>query len=47
MAMGGSDDIDEKMMGLQYMLPSLEGKSGTLDLRDYTEDTRMISFEPD
>ena len=46
-AMGGSDDIDEKMMGLQYMLPSLEGKSGTLDLRDYTEDTRMISFEPD
>lgn len=46
-AMGGSDDIDEKMMGLQYMLPSLEGKSGTLDLREYTEDTRMISFEPD
>lgn len=46
-AMGGSDDIDEKMMGLQYMLPSLEEKSGTLDLRDYTEDTRMISFEPD
>ena len=46
-AMGRSDDIEEKMMGLQYMLPSLEGKSGTLDLREYTEDTRMISFEPD
>lgn len=46
-AMGSSDDIDEKIMGLQYMLPSLEGKSGTLNMREYTEDTRMISFEPD
>jgi len=46
-AMGSCDDIDEKIMGLQYMLPSLEGKSGTLDLREYTEDTKMISFEPD
>lgn len=46
-AMGASDDIDEKIMGLQYMLPSLEGKSGTLDMREYTEDTKMISFEPD
>ena len=46
-AMGSSDDIDEKIMNLQYMLPSLEGKSGTLDMREYTEDTRMISFEPD
>ena len=46
-AMGSSDDIDEKIMRLQYMLPSLEGKSGTLDLREYTEDTKTISFEPD
>jgi len=46
-AMGPSDDIDEKIMGLQYMLPSLEGKKGTLDMREYTEDTKMISFEPD
>ena len=46
-AMGASADIDEKIMGLQYMLPSLEGKSGTLDMREYTEDTKMISFEPD
>ena len=46
-AMGASADIDEKIMGLQYMLPSLEGKSGTLDIREYTEDTKMISFEPD
>ncbi|MCM1175420.1 MAG: cell division protein FtsQ/DivIB [Blautia sp.] len=46
-AMGPGEDIDEKIMELQYMLPSLEGKSGTLDMREYTEDTRMISFEPD
>ena len=46
-AMGSSDDIDEKIMRLQYMLPSLEGKSGTLYLREYTEDTKTISFEPD
>lgn len=41
----GSDDIDEKIMELQYILPELTGKSGTLDMREYTEDTKMISFE--
>lgn len=41
----GSENIDEKIMELQYMLPELLGKSGTLDMREYTEDTRMISFE--
>lgn len=46
-ALGNSDDIDEKIMQLQYMLPSLEGKKGTLDMREYTEDTRMTSFEQD
>lgn len=44
-AMGSSNDIDEKIMKLQYMLPDLEGKSGTLNMREYTEDTTMISFE--
>lgn len=44
-AMGDSSDIDEKIMKLQYMLPDLEGKSGTLNMREYTEDTTMISFE--
>ncbi|MCM1047830.1 MAG: cell division protein FtsQ/DivIB [Clostridiales bacterium] len=44
-AMGNSNDIDEKIMKLQYMLPDLEGKSGTLNMREYTEDTTMISFE--
>lgn len=46
-ALGNSDDIDEKIMQLQYMLPSLEGKKGTLDMREYTEDTRLTSFEQD
>lgn len=45
--MGESKDIDEKIMALQYMMPDLEGKKGTLDMREYTEDTKMISFEPD
>lgn len=44
-AMGASDDIDEKIMKLQYMLPELEGKSGTLDMKEYTEETKTISFE--
>ena len=46
-ALGSSDDLDEKIMQLQYMLPSLEGKKGTLDMKEYTEDTRMTSFEQD
>lgn len=46
-AMGASDDIDEKIMKLQYMLPELEGKSGTLNMKEYTEETKTISFESD
>lgn len=46
-ALGSSSDIDEKIMVIQYMIPDLEGKKGTLDLREYTEDTKMISFEQD
>lgn len=44
-ALGESSDIDEKIMELQHMLPKLEGKSGTLNMREYTEDTKTISFE--
>lgn len=46
-AMGESKDIDEKIMALQYLIPDLEGKSGTLDMREYTEDTKIISFDQD
>ena len=46
-AIGDSQDIDEKIMTLQYLLPSLVGKSGTLDMREYSEDTKTYSFEQD
>ena len=44
-AMGVSDDIDEKIMTLQYLLPNLEGKKGIVDMKEYTEETKLISFE--
>ena len=44
-AMGDDGFIDEKIMKLQYMLPSLEGKKGTLDMREYSEDMKSYSFE--
>lgn len=46
-AIGDSQDIDEKIMTLQYLLPSLVGKSGTLDMCEYSEDTTTYSFEQD
>lgn len=44
-AMGDSADLDEKIMKLQYLLPSLEGREGVVDMREYTEETNMITFE--
>ncbi|MCX4323365.1 MAG: cell division protein FtsQ/DivIB [Lachnospiraceae bacterium] len=44
-ALGQNEDIDEKIMKLQYILPDLLGKSGTLDMREYSEDTKTYSFE--
>lgn len=46
-AMGNDIYIEEKIMKLQYILPDLLGKSGVLDMRDYSEDTRSYSFEQD
>ncbi|MDE6388414.1 MAG: cell division protein FtsQ/DivIB [Lachnospiraceae bacterium] len=46
-ALGDSQYIDEKIMKLQYILPELEGKKGTLDMREYSEDTKSYSFEQD
>ncbi len=45
-AIGDSQDIDEKIMTLQYLIPNLLGKSGTLDMREYS-DTTTYSFEQD
>lgn len=46
-ALGDNVDIDEKIMKLQHILPNLLGKSGTLDMREYSEDTKSYSFEQD
>ena len=43
-ALGNDDYIDEKIMKLQYILPGLIGKKGTLDMREYSEDTKSYSF---
>lgn len=39
--------IDEKIEQLSYILPSLEGKAGTLHLETYDENTTKINFEPE
>lgn len=46
-ALGNRDNLEEKIMELQYMLPELSGKSGTLRLENYTEETKTTTFEPD
>lgn len=45
--LGELSNLDEKMMQLPYILPELEGKSGTLDLENYTEGKNNISFQKD
>ncbi len=46
-ALGSRDYLEEKVMQLQYMLPELSGKSGTLRMENYAEGTKTITFEPD
>lgn len=46
-ALGENQDINEKIMKLQYILPDLMGKNGILDMREYSEDTKTYSFEQD
>ena len=46
-ALGTKEYLEEKIMKLQYMIPSLEGKSGTIRLENYSEDNKNTSFEPD
>lgn len=44
-SLGGSDFIDEKVIQLQYILPKLEGKTGILEMKDFDDDTKNITFE--
>lgn len=42
--LGSSSDIDQKIIRLKNILPELEGKSGTLQMENYTKDTKNITF---
>ena len=35
---------NEKISNLSRILPSLEGKSGTLEMAEFTPDTGMVTF---
>lgn len=44
---GKLDNLEEKLMRLPYILPSLENEKGTLDLQNYDSDRKTIPFERD
>lgn len=46
-ALGKGEYLEVKIMKLQYILPYLEGKRGTVRMENYTEETRDITFELD
>ncbi len=41
---GELENLDEKIMQLPQILPSLEGEKGTLDLQNYSSDSKTTSF---
>lgn len=43
---GNADNMAQKIMRLQYILPKLEGKKGTLHLENWTSETTDIIFDP-
>ena len=45
--LGDSEDLDEKIMRLPQILPTLEGKKGVLDMKDKTGKSESIIFLPD
>lgn len=44
---GGPDYLTDKIMRLQYILPQLEGKKGTLHLENWSNENTDIIFEPE
>ena len=44
-ALGTEENIDEKIIRLQYILPELQGKSGILKLSEYNSNSQNITFE--
>jgi len=45
--LGLSDSIDEKINKLQYLLPEIEGMSGTLHMENYSSDSTAFPFQKD
>lgn len=45
--LGSTDYIDEKIMKLKMILPSLEGKKGVLRMENYTPESTDVTFEVD
>jgi cell division protein FtsQ len=43
---GNADNLAQKILRLQYILPTLEGKNGTLHLENWTSETKDIIFDP-
>jgi cell division protein FtsQ len=44
---GSASRIDEKIMQLSAMISAIQGKSGVLDMSDFNESTKSLTFEPD
>ena len=45
--LGDKSSLDEKVMQLSAMVDKISGKSGTLDMSQFNESTRSLTFEPD
>ena len=44
-SLGTREFIDEKIIQLQYILPELEGKNGILEMKDFNDGTKNVTFE--
>lgn len=44
---GNSNNLDEKINKLQYLLPELQGMNGTLHMENYSSDTETFTFRKD
>lgn len=44
-SMGAGDHLEEKIARIKQLEPDLQGKSGTLHMENYTEESRHISLE--
>lgn len=46
-SLGTGINLEEKIMRLQYMIPELTGKKGTIRMENYSEETKSVTFEPE